>query len=99
MKMRKTKYADIDAMREDLNQLNRCFGCDKKNPVVGLVCNMKSQNAYIKCIFKDCKYEHWFSYKNQGEDKPKNISYSRSINKNHCVAAHKSGQERDQPFI
>lgn len=62
--MRKKKYSDIKEMRKDLAVMNKYFGCDEQNPVVGLVCNMKSQNAYIKCIYKDCKYEHWFSYTN-----------------------------------
>jgi hypothetical protein len=102
MEMRKKTYATLKEMRPHLAKLNEDFGCDENNPVVGLVCNMKSQNAYIKCIYKECKYEHWFSYTGQGaKDKtePKNIHYSRSINKNHSVAAHKSGQQRDQGFL
>ncbi len=86
-------------MKPEIRKMNKAFSGNEEDQVVGLVCNMKSQNAYIKCIYKDCKYEHWFSYTGQGGNEPKNILYFRSINKNHCVAAHKAGLERDQPFL
>ena len=95
MGMRRKTYASVDKMREDLIKLNEDFGRDEENPVVGLVCNLKSKNAYIKCIYKDCKYEHWFTYEGQGTEEPEDFKYSRSINKNHSVAAHASGQQRD----
>lgn len=57
--MRNTKYKSLKHMRADLEQLCSDFGSDN---VVGIVCNMKSQYAYLKCVMKECKFEHWFSY-------------------------------------
>jgi hypothetical protein len=94
MAMRKSPFADMKEINVSIRKLNKDFGCKEEKPVVGLVCNMKSLNAYIKCIYKDCKYEHWFTY-DKGGKLPKNIKYARSINKNHSMCAHKSGVERD----
>ena len=60
---------------------------------LGLVCNLKSQYAFVKCVYKDCKYEHWFNYTKDG-GKIKCLEYARSINASHGVSAHK-GIKRD----
>lgn len=45
-------HPHIAKMNSDFNEEN----------MVGIVCNMKSSYAYLKCVYKDCKFEHWFSY-------------------------------------
>jgi len=63
--MRGQKYRNIKKIRADLDQMNKDFyygNEDFNDTVVGIVCNMKSQYAYLKCVYKDCKYEHWFKY-------------------------------------
>ena len=46
-------------VKRDLGKINSGFGDEK---VVGLICNMKTKYATLKCVFKDCKFEHWFKY-------------------------------------
>lgn len=97
--LRAKTYPSISDMKKDIQKLNKDFGCqDDSEDVVGMVCNMKSVNCYLKCVYKDCKYEHWFTYK-QGGKVPLDIKYSRSINKNHSIQAHKSGVKREQCFL
>ena len=97
--MRKEKYKSLSKMRKDLEQLNKDFGLPTNSSEgVGIVCNLKSQNAYLKCAFQHCKYEHWFAYDLE-DQKLINIKYNRSINMNHCLSAHKSKVRREQPFL
>ena len=80
-------------MKPTLDALNEEFG----EKVLGIVCNNKSMYAYLKCKYKDCKYEHWFKY-DKGEKGPGGFAYERSINNNHSLAAH-NGATRDMKLF
>ena len=66
---------------------------------MGLVCNMKSMYCYLKCKFKDCKYEHWFKYTKGKDNKPEDIKFERSINMNHSIKAHMANDIKGVEFL
>ena len=58
-----------------------------------LVWNGKSQYAHVKCIYKECVYQQWFTCDREGLP-PRGIRYARSINQNHSCKAHETSDKR-----
>jgi hypothetical protein len=83
-------FRDYDHFFKDLlDKLNTQHG----GSMLGLVWNGKSQYAQLKCVYKDCNFSHWFTC---DKDLPvRKIRYARSINQNHSIAAHGTGEKRD----
>ena len=63
-----------------LTELNAKFGCDKKDPHLGIICNGNAQYAKLHCVFKECIYQHWFTYEKDKSGNIVNLKYARSIN-------------------
>ena len=79
----------LKRLNEEMTGLSRIENDDQV--LVSMVCNMKTQYAYLKCKYADCKFEHWFNYR-QGSEKLRQIRYARSINSNHSIRAHQEAK-------
>lgn len=50
-------FRDVEQMRDFLDKLNKRSGGECW---IGLVWNGKAQYPQLKCIYRECPYNHWF---------------------------------------
>jgi transposase len=86
---------DLNALVQKMN--TQMTGGDSTEKVLGISYNKQAIYLYIKCAFRQCRYEHWFTYTNK-DKKLTNIRLHRTINQNHSLSAHQAGARKENPF-